>query len=99
MIDVIAIHMEDGESHLQHISKIRWVRVDNPGSPAKTVPQEDSRSDMYEFVKANPKSAFAISRNDKTWAYLEAVDNGHVKFVKTIPDSTRTDNLLSLPRF
>ena len=34
-----------------------------------------------------------------TYAFLEAVDNGHVQYVKTTPDSTRADNLLSLPRF
>jgi len=98
MIDVIAIQMEEGYNHLEHIVKLKWVEADRPGSPAKTQPKIATRKEMYDFVKDNPEQVFAISQNDNKWAYLEAV-NAHVQYVKTMPDSTKSDNLLSLPRF
>jgi uncharacterized protein (DUF2461 family) len=97
MIDVIEIHME-GPEHVQHIAKLRWVEVDVIGGAAKTQPKESTRAAMYQFVKDNPDTAFAISQNDKTFAYLEPVE-AHVHYVRTAPDSTKSDNLLSLPRF
>jgi len=98
MIDVIAIQMEEGYNHLQHINKLRWVKVNKPGDPATTQPKDNTRAEMYDFVKKNPNVAFAISRNDRKWAYLDAVDEP-AHYVKTKPDSTKSDNLLSLPRF
>lgn len=98
MIDVIAIQMDEGRNHLEHISKLKWVETDKPGHAAKTEAKIATRKEMYDFVKDNPKQAFAISQNDNKYAYLEAV-NAHVQYVKTLPDSTKADNLLSLPRF
>lgn len=98
MIDVIAIQMEVGYNHLEHITKLKWVEVDKPGGSGKTQPKIATRTEMYDFVRDNPRQAFAISQNDNKWAYLEAVD-AHVQYVKTLPDSTKADNLLSLPRF
>lgn len=98
MIDVIEIHMEGGE-HLQHIAKLKWVEVDAPGGPAKTAPGISTRAEMYKFVKDHPRQAFAISSNDKRYAYLEPVNGQYVQYVKTMPDSTKADNLLSLPTF
>lgn len=100
MRNVIAIHMEvDGSSHLEHIAKLRWSATSQAGERTSTNPQESTRAEMYSYVKANKEQAYAISRNDDTYAFLEAVDNGHVQYVKTQPDSTKSDNLLSLPRF
>ena len=101
MRNVIAIHMEtSGSSYLEHIAKLRWVETSQAGERAgnQTV-YESTRAQMYDFVKNYAKQAYAISRNDDMYAYLEAVDNGHVQYVKTTPDSTKGDNLLSLPRF
>ncbi len=90
----------NGYNHLEHIGSVRWVETSQAGERAsgQTV-YESSRAQMYTFVKNNPKQAYAISQNDDTYAFLEAVDNGHVQYVKTIPDSTVGDNLLSLRRF
>lgn len=99
MINIIEIHMEvEGSSHLEHIAKLRWAQASKAGERASTNPKEWTRAEMYAYVKDNPEQAYAISRNDDTYAFLEAV-NAHVQYVKTIPDSTRTDNLLSLPRY
>ena len=88
----------DGSNHLEHIAKLRWSKASKAGERATANPKDATRAEMYKFVKENPKQAFAISQNDDTYAYLEAV-NAHVQYVKTIPDSTKNDNLLSLPRF
>jgi hypothetical protein len=100
MRNVIAIHMEvEGSNHLEHISILRWSLTSNAGERDVTNPKETDRAEMYAFVKNNKDQAYAISSNDDKYAFLEAVDNGHVQYVKTLPDSTKNDNLLSLPRF
>lgn len=87
-----------GSNHLEHIAKFRWAQVSQAGERSEANPQEASRAEMYTFVKSNPNQAYAISKNDDKYAFLEAV-NAHVQYVKTLPDSTKNDNLLSLPRF
>ena len=100
MRNITAIHMEvAGSSYLDHISKLRWSETSRAGERTATNSQVSTRAEMYEFVKDNKEKAYAISKNDDTYAFLEAVDNGHVKYVKTKPDSTKSDNLLSLDRF
>ncbi len=98
MIEIVAIKTV-GVDHLEYISDLKWVETDNPGSPSNTAPKVTTRAAMYTFVKDNPKVAFAMSKSRKTFAYLEAVNGVRVQYVKTIPDITTADNLLSLPRF
>ena len=97
MRHVIAVHMEGGE-HLQHIAKLRWFESDGPNSPDKGAPVDSTREQMFTFVNGGGKG-FAISQTDNTYAYLEAVRGQYVNYVKTLPDSTKSDNLLSLRRF
>lgn len=100
MVDIVAIHTEpDGSSHLEHITQLRYVETASAGERGTGPAKDCTRHQMYEFVRDHPRQAYAISRNDNRWAYLEAVNNGHTQYVRTVPDSTRTDNLLSLPRF
>jgi hypothetical protein len=100
MIQIIAIHMGTGApNHLEHIEALKWVEVRLIGGPAVSSPSSSSRAEMYDFVVKHPSQAFASSANDGSHAYLTGVDNGHVRYVKTKPDSTTTDNLLSLPRY
>ena len=89
-----------GSGHLEHITALRWVETSSAGERASgQAIHESTRAQMYMFVKNYPDQAYAISRNDDTYAFLEAVDNGHVQYVRTLPDSTKSDNLLSLPHF
>ena len=89
----------EGPEHLQHIAILRWVETASAGSKvALGKPTDETRADMYKFVKEHPKQAYAISQNDNKFAFLEAV-NASVQYVKTLPDSTKADNLLTLPRF
>ncbi|MGZ6005468.1 MAG: DUF3892 domain-containing protein [Candidatus Saccharimonadales bacterium] len=99
MIDIVAIETEpSGSKHLEHITKLYWIKTSHTGVRGVGPEHWSTRAQMYEFVKNNPNSAYAISRNDDRWAYLEPVQGEHVNYVRTKPDSTRTDNLLSLPR-
>jgi hypothetical protein len=97
VIQIIAIHMT-GLEHLQHIETLRWVQVARPGAAATTQPQDATRAEMVQFVRNNPGEAFALSAADNTYALLEAV-TAQPPYVRTRPDSTTRDNLLSLPRF
>jgi hypothetical protein len=97
MLHVVSRHMEGGE-HLQHIAKLRWYESAGPKEPDTGDLMESTRAQMYTYVKNNGV-AFAVSRTDNTYAYLEAVEGQHVNYVKTRPDSTKSDNLLSLPEF
>jgi uncharacterized protein DUF3892 len=97
MRHVIAIKMV-GSDHLEHIAELRWVESDGPNKPDKTGPVDSTREQMYSFLIGGGQG-FAISRNDNRYAYLEPVNGQYVHYVKTLPDSTKTDNLLSLPRF
>lgn len=100
MRNIIAIHTEPSSSYnLEHISRLRYSITSQAGQRDGSGIYETTRQQMYDFVKDNPKQAYAISRNDYRYAFLEAVDNGHVQYVRTIPDSTKSDNLMSLPRF
>jgi hypothetical protein len=89
--------MEGGEN-LEHIAKLRWYESAGPNEPDTSDLMVSTREQMYTFVK-NGGAGFAVSRNSNTYAYLEAVQGQHVNYVKTRPDSTKTDNLLSLPEF
>jgi hypothetical protein len=89
----------EGAEHLEHIAKLKYVTTDQAGSRiATSQPKIVTRAGMYEFVRDNPDQAYAISQADNVFAFLEHV-NGHVQYVRTAPDSTTKDNLLSLPRF
>lgn len=100
MRNVMAIHTEpSGSTNLEHIVTLRYSLTDRPGQRGGSGVYETTRQEMYDFVEAHEKQAYAISRNDDTYAFLMGVDNGHVQYVKTTPDSTKSDNLLSLPRF
>lgn len=100
MRNVIAIHTEpSGSNNLEHIAKLRYSITTQAGQRGGSGIYEPTRQQMYDFVKDNSKQAYAISRNDDKYAFLEAVDNGHVQYVRTMPDSTKADNLMSLPRF
>jgi copper oxidase (laccase) domain-containing protein len=99
MIDIVAIETQpSGSKHLEHITKLYWIETTRAGVHGVGSEKWSTRAQMYEFVKNNPNIAYAISRNDNRWAYLEPVHGAGVNYVRTRPDSTRTDNLLSLPR-
>lgn len=57
-----------------------------------------SRLDMYNFIKKEGGQAYVVDKFDNSKAYLEALINAAgTKFVRTMPNDTGRDNLLSLP--
>ena len=97
MIQITAVHMV-GSEHLQHIESLRWVQVDQPGGPATTAEAQSLRADMVDFLRSNPEQVFALNAAGTQYAFLEVVE-AQPPYVKTVPDATKTDNLLSLPRY
>jgi hypothetical protein len=97
MRHIIAIHLE-GTEHLEHIVSLRWYEAVDPNSPDIGTLQQSTRQQMYDFVHGGGE-AFALNSAKTHYAMLEAVNGAHVQYVKTIPDGTKSDNLLSLPRY
>ena len=96
MRHVTAIHLV-GTENLEHIESLRWYESAGPNSADTGQLMQTTRQGMYDFVK-NGGHAFALNKAKTEYSYLIAV-NAHVQYVKTKPDATTSDNLLSLPRY
>ena len=83
---VIAIRMSANGTHPSHITDLRWL---NQNGATFT----GSRAEMVAFVGQHPGAAFTNANGIR--ANLHVVQH----WVETMPDATRVDNLLSLPRF
>lgn len=91
MIQVTCVNKSGGYHENPHtaISYLGWVN-DQTGARGIT-----SRLDMYEFVRQGNKVYVSDGRGNI--AYLTtAVTALGTKYVKTLPDGTRSDNLLQL---
>jgi len=97
MRHVTQVHLE-GTEHLEHISKLHWYESAGPNTSDLPPLMVSSRAEMYSHIKGGGKG-FTVSKTDNTHAYLIPVEGQHVNYVKTAPDSVKSDNLLSLPRF
>lgn len=97
MRHIISIHLE-GPEHVQHIASLRWYETAGPNSPDTGTLQQSTRQEMYNFVHGGGE-AYALNRAKTHYAMLEAVNAPNVQYVKTIPDGTTSDNLLSLDRY
>jgi hypothetical protein len=97
MIQITAVHLV-GSEHLQHIEDLRWVSVYEPGGSVTGASKTSTRAQMVTYVRSNPGDAFAMNAAGTHLARLEVVE-AQPPYVKTAPDTTKSDNLLSLPRF
>jgi hypothetical protein len=97
MKHVVSIHLV-GTEHLEHIESLRWFETAGPNEPDTGSVQQSSRQEMYNFVNGGGK-AYAVNQAKTHHAYLAAVNGARVQYVKTVPDGTKSDNLLSLPRY
>jgi hypothetical protein len=88
--------MNGGQGH-EHIAQLWWVKcVDG----RETNEQGSStREQMVQFIEANGNtSVWCPDRNPKLQgAWVHVHSNGRIKFVQTVADGRKTDNLLSLP--
>lgn len=96
-IKCIARRMAGGSGH-EHISELQWQRVE--GNKVLESGQY-TRQQMVEHIeKYGDNSVWCPDRNPNLQgAWVHVHNNGHIKYVQTVADGRKTDNLLALPTF
>ena len=91
-IKITCINKSSGVHENPHvaISYLGWVE-DGTGKTGKS-----DRLTMYDWIKGGGVAYVKDSRGDVAYLIAEISSRG-TKFVKTKPDGTKADNLLSLP--
>ncbi len=91
-----ARRMSGGPGH-EHISHLWWDRVNE----AQTVLESGyaTREQMVSYIEQNGNNAvWCPDRNPQVMgAWVHVHSNGYTKYVQTVADGRKTDNLLSLP--
>jgi len=92
-IQITCINKDNGnhENPYVAISHLGW--KDQSGKVGR-----NTRLEIYNFIKLKDGQAYVLDPNDYSKAYLEAlVSSAGTKYVRTKPNDTGRDNLLSLP--
>lgn len=92
----VAKRMNGGAGH-EHIEKLWWVKhTDGQDVGPVTV---STREQMVAFIEQHGGlSVWCPDRNPKlTGAWVHVHNNGRIKYVQTVADGRKTDNLLALP--
>lgn len=91
MIEITCIKKDSGNHENRHtaISTLGWRDI----STGKT--GRSTRLEMYEFVYGGGRAFVSDHRGDKAYL-MTAITSRGTKYVKTIPDETKADNLLLL---
>jgi hypothetical protein len=94
-IKCVGREMTGGNGH-EHIAAISWEQVKDDEVIQRG---KSSREDMVKYIEKNGnESVWCPDRNPKLkGAWVHVHTNGHVKYIQTVADSRKTDNLLSLP--
>jgi hypothetical protein len=92
----VAKRMAGGPGH-DHISILWWVRYENGISIGAE--GWSTREQMVDYIEQNGNySVWCPDRNPQlTGAWVHVHSNGRIKYVQTLADGRKTDNLLSLP--
>jgi hypothetical protein len=92
-----ARRMAGGTAH-EHISHLWWDRVEQSGKVLES--GVCTREEMVAYVEKNGNnSVWCPDRNPKLQgAWVHVHSNGRIKYVQTVADGRKTDNLLSLPQ-
>jgi len=93
-VQITCISKDSGnhENPYTAISNLGW-KSDSDGSTGSS-----TRLEMYDFVKNKNGVAYVKDPYDESKAYLTAEETTRgTKYVKTLPNDTRADNLLKLP--
>ncbi len=95
-IKCVGKRMSGGQGH-EHISNLWWVKCD--GNQETSERGNSTREQMVAYIEANGNnSVWCPDRNPKlTGAWVHVHSNGRIKYVQTVADGRKTDNLLSLP--
>lgn len=95
-IKCTARRMADGAGH-EHISLLWWDKIDGSGKVLKS--GSSTRDQMVAYIEQNGNnSVWCPDRNPQlrsAWVHVHS--NGRIKYVQTVADGRKTDNLLSLP--
>lgn len=95
-IKCTARRMAGGEGH-EHISHLWWSQVDENGTVHST--GVNTREEMVAYIEKNGNySVWCPDKNPNLkGAWVHVHSNGRVKYLQTVADNRKTDNLLSLP--
>jgi len=93
MIQITCIKKDNGRHENPHtaITELGWVDV-NSGQRDKS-----TRIQMYDFLVQYPGQAYVLDTFGNKAYLITAITAMGTKYVKTVADSTKTDNLLNLP--
>ena len=92
-VRITCINKDNGnhENPYVSITNLGWLE-ESTGKRGRS-----TRLEMYNFIK-DGNYAYVVDPKDSSKAYLETrVSAAGTKYVRTKPDDTRRDNLLSLP--
>lgn len=91
-----ARRMAGGTGH-EHISHLWWTKMND--SNATNESGIFTREQMVSYIEAHgANSVWCPDRNPQlTGAWVGVHNNGRIKYVQTIADGRKSDNLLSLP--
>jgi hypothetical protein len=95
-IKCVAKRMAGGSGH-EHIEGLWWVRHENGADIG--APSYSTREHMVAYIEQNGNtSVWCPDRNPllpSAWVHVHS--NGRIKYVQTVADDRKTDNLLDLP--
>lgn len=96
-IKCTARRMAGGSGH-EHISHLWWDQIDDSKSVVKS--GVNTREEMVTYIEKNGNhSVWCPDRNPQlTGAWVHVHSNGYTKYLQTVADGRKTDNLLSLPQ-
>jgi hypothetical protein len=96
-IKCTARRMANGAGGHEHISHLWWSRVDQSGQVLES--GVNTREEVVTYIEANGNnSVWCPDRNPMVQgAWVHVQNNGRIKYVQTVADGRKTDNLLSLP--
>ena len=95
-IKCVAKRMSGGAGH-EHISMLWWVRHENGADVGEV--GSSTREQMVSYIEQNGNNAvWCPDRNPQLQgAWVHVHNNGRIKYVQTVADGRKTDNLLALP--
>ncbi len=92
----VAKRMSGGQGH-EHITNLWWIKCVDGKDTAES--GNSTREQMVEFIEKNGNTkVWCPDKNPKlNGAWVHVHNNGRIKYVQTVADGRKSDNLLSLP--
>lgn len=90
-IGCITKNSGDHQNRYTAISELGWIE-EHTGKTGRA-----TRIEMYDFIKSGTGQAYVKDRYGNIAYLMTGVTNRGTKYVKTVADETKTDNLLELP--